>query len=241
MFKYLFNNFHYHLFDGYLIMTTFLIDYFQKKYPSKLIIHVPMTVDLNRFLQKPKKKQKELTYIGSLNNDKDGVNILIESFAIIYKKFPDYFLALYGDSNNLNYYVDLANKRGIPKNKIVFYGQIANKFIPEKLSNSSLLLLARPNSIQAQNGFPTKLGEYLASAIPTVITSVGEIPNYLKDGESSYIATPGDINSFASKMEEALNNYERAIQVGLNGRKVAEKYFNNSLQSKKIINFLNEL
>lgn len=239
--KYLFNKLHYHLFDGFLIMTTSLYKYFQQKYPSKPILHVPMTVDLSRFFKTLRQEKKELTYVGSLNNEKDGVNVLIESFAIIYKKFPDYHLALYGDSNNSNYYVDLANKLGIPKNNIVFFGHIANKFIPEILSNSSLLLLARPNSIQAQNGFPTKLGEYLATAKPTVVTSVGEIPNYLKDGESSYIAKPGDINSFASKMEEALYDYERAIQIGLNGRKVAENNFNNIKQTKNILTFINQL
>jgi len=100
--------------------------------------------------------------------------------------------------------------------------------------------LARPNNIQAENAFPTKLGEYLASSTPVVVTAVGEIPNYLKDGKSAFIAKPGDSENFANKIEEALSDYENALQVGINGRRVAETHFNNKIQTVKIIKFIQE-
>ncbi len=57
-----------------------------------------------------------------------------------------------------------------------------------------------PDSKQAQGGFPTKLGEYLATGNPVCATTVGEIPDYLVDGESVYFAVPGSVDSFADAM-----------------------------------------
>ena len=58
-----------------------------------------------------------------------------------------------------------------------------------------------------------------------VVTSVGEIPQFIKDGESGFLAIPGSADSFAQKMEEALSNKERAAAIGQNGKKVAEENF----------------
>jgi len=235
---------HYHLFDGYLLMTQNLIKYFNSQYPKIPSVHIKMTVDLERFSLKRMKDSKSLTYIGYLNNKKDGVDILIDAFSKITHKYPEYILTLYGEvvSNtiNLEYYINKAETLGIPKNKIIFYGKVDNSYIPQILANSKLVLLARPNNIQAENAFPTKLGEYLASSTPVVVTAVGEIPNYLKDGKSAFIAKPGDSENFANKIEEALSDYENALQVGINGRRVAETHFNNKIQTVKIIKFIQE-
>jgi hypothetical protein len=42
-------------------------------------------------------------------------------------------------------------------------------------------------------------------------------------------------------MERALGDYENAVRVGANGRKVAEEYFNKDLQARKLLAFLEEL
>ncbi|MEO7491038.1 MAG: glycosyltransferase, partial [Ferruginibacter sp.] len=99
----------------------------------------------------------------------------------------------------------------------------------------------RPDSKQAQGGFPTKLGEYLATGNPVCATSVGEIPDYLVDAESIYFAEPGSINSFTIAMERALSNTEEARSIGMKGREVAEKHFNKDIQSKIFYHFLKEV
>ena len=42
-------------------------------------------------------------------------------------------------------------------------------------------------------------------------------------------------------MEKALNNPENSERVGLNGKMVAEKYFNKDVQAKKLFKFFKEL
>jgi glycosyltransferase involved in cell wall biosynthesis len=239
--KFIFNNFHYNLFDGYLLMTKNLISYFKKR-SNTPYLHAPMTVELDRFnieLNKTKKDKDYIVYTGFLDDKKDGIDILIKAFAGVVKRHKTFELFIYGPAHSeveLQKYYRLVEKIGI-SNQVHFKGSVTREVITNKIMEAKILVLPRPESLQAQHGFPTKLGEYLATGNPTLVTRVGEIPDYLTDGKNSYIAIPGDILSLENKMLEIIDNYPKARNVGLEGRKIAEEHFNNIAVTRNIITF----
>ena len=93
------------------------------------------------------------------------------------------------------------------------------------MAGARCLVLARPDSLQARAGFPTKLGEYLALGRPVVATMVGEIPCFLKDGVSAYLAEAGNANDIAEKIRMVFSDRDYAESIGKAGRVVAEKFF----------------
>ena len=108
-----------------------------------------------------------------------------------------------------------------------------------KLLNSAAgLVLAKPTSNQADTCFPTKLGEYLSSGNPIVVTRTGEIPLYLKDGENAYIAEPDSVEDFTEKLKQLLDNPIQAKEIGKKGREVAKEKFNYYELSKKVIELI---
>ncbi len=228
--------------DVFSIMTITLINYY-KKYVgvNTKIIHVPMTVDFSRFkqnvLDKPDKHY--IGYCGTMSNKKDGVIILIKSFIKIMNIFPDMSLYLAGHEVPKDDY--LMQKEYILKNnahnRIRYVGALTKEEMPDFLSNADVLALARPQSKQAEGGFPTKLGEYLATGKPVCVTKVGEIDNYLIDNESAFMAEPDSVDSFADALKRALTD-ENASEIGRNGRNVAFENFNKDIQTKKLYDFL---
>lgn len=235
-------------YEGMALMTKTLIEHYKKKSnQGPKLLHLPMTVDLNRFdLHKEytlpvNLKKPYIAFVGVMNDLKDGVNILIDAFGKIAEEIQDVNLYLYGfwqyDSPGHQKQIEKMNLQG----RIFYMGTVNRDDIPNIIMNAELLVLPRPDSKQAQGGFPTKLGEYLATGKPVCCTSVGEIPDYLVDGESVYFAEPGSVDSFANVMRRALINPEIAKQTGLNGRKVAEKHFNMKIQAKILYNFLKSL
>jgi glycosyltransferase involved in cell wall biosynthesis len=234
-------------FTGLALMTKSLVEYYKNIIDGDKVknCHLPMTVDLNRFkdeLTQPVEfKGSYILFVGVMNDNKDGVNILIESFAKMKSKYPDYYLYLVGpwqpDSTGHQL---LIKKLGL-QSSVKWMGEYPRNVIPSIIKNSKLLVLPRPDSRQAEGGFPTKLGEYLASGIPVCATTVGEIPDYLVDNESVFFANPGSIDSFTEAMERALFDPSNAKRIGLNGRKVAEKEFNKDIQAKKLFDFLKEI
>ena len=230
--------------DYFACMTNTLLDHYRKMAkPEAKFIHLPMTVDLKRFIGIPDTtiySKPYIAYTGTFNNAKDGVDVLIKSFAKIANKYPQYHLYLAGFWHyDVPMQEKLIEEFGLT-NRITYLGVLNKDQIPVFVCNADLLVLSRPDSHQAQGGFPTKLGEYLATGNPVCVTKVGEIPDYLEDNVSAFMATPGDVDSFADAMDRALSNPDNAKKVGLAGREVAEREFNSEIQAKRLYEFLQE-
>jgi len=235
------------IFDGIVVMTNSLEDYFRKKKSSNAsILIMPMTVEHDRFEYDDSESPIDceyIAYIGSFGDNKDGVYDLIKAFSLI--EFDNYHIKLMiiGDSkkmvemNALNQY---CNTLGV-ENKIIFTGRIPRDLVPSYLNNAKLLALARPDSTRAQGGFPTKLGEYLSTGKPVLVTTVGEIPNYLEDGKNAFLSQPGDPEEFAKKMMYILENYTEACIVGKKGQELALTTFNNKYQANRLQCYLNNI
>jgi len=204
-----------------------------------------MVVDPLRFeciTKTIKNAEKIITYCGGLDGDKDGVPILIKSFSLIADEFPLFKLQLVGSLHNESTRLNLRSlvqKLNI-NDKVIFTGRIRRDNIPEYLCNSDFLVLARPNNKQAEGGFPTKLGEYLATGKPVVVTNVGEISNFLIDQKNAFVAEPDSAEKFANKLREALLN-KNSSQIGLEGKKLVHNEFHYLTQAKELEKFILEV
>lgn len=169
--------------DGLFVISSQLKKYFVDNGLDAWKVHViNMTVDSNRFsnIEKNKTTERYIAYCGTASNNKDGVDELIKAFSIVANSIDDIKLYIIGKIptkedkvNNLALIENLNLKE-----KIVLTGVVSSNKMPQMLKNAEALVLDRPNSLQAQYGFPTKLGEYLLTGNPVVVTKVGDIPLY---------------------------------------------------------------
>ena len=229
--------------DLFGVMTKTLIGYYSEMAkPDAKFMHLPMTVDLSRFDKVSNSgdnnKKPYIAFTGTMNNKKDGVDVLIKAFAKIASRYPSLHLYLAGFWHyDVPMQDALISDFGL-KGRVHRVGVLSRDQIPPFVCNASLLALSRPDSHQAQGGFPTKLGEYLATGNPVCVTKVGEIPDYLEDNVSAFMAEPGDVDSFADAMDRALQDQANAKRVGATGRKVAEENFDAEKQAKRLSQFL---
>ena len=121
---------------------------------------------------------------------------------------------------------------------MLFTGKLPRNDIPAYICNAELLALARPRSIVADAGFPSKVSEYLSTGRPVVVTKVGEIPAYLTDGQNAFLADPDSVSDFAEKLRLALMDEAQAMKVGTNGKEIAQSVFNYRFQATRILRFL---
>ena len=103
------------------------------------------------------------------------------------------------------------------------------------------MLLPRAESLFSQAGLPNKLGEYLATGKPVVVTKTGDIGMYLRDRIDAFLVQPNDIQAFADTLRYVLNNPNEAAEVGLNGQKVAMEAFDTDRNCKRLIDFVKEV
>jgi len=229
--------------DFMFVITRNLCVYFAKFTKAK-IYHIPMTVDLKRFtkLYQNLFDFPYIAYCGTMNKNKDGVDILVKAFKKITNEIPQHKLVLIGPMTPKRDFQDILSfieERKITE-RILFTGQVNSDKIPQYLQHADCLCLARPDSKQAHGGFPSKLGEYLATGKPVVVTKVGEIPSYLQNNVNAYLAEPDSVDSFSEKLREVFSNQKKAAMIGSAGRDIALNDFNAHIQAEKMTDFFKE-
>ncbi len=227
-------------FDGFIVISRALAAYFKPYLKAGIEpFLLPILVEPERFCMKQQVMKDLVSYCGSMQGNKDGVPILIDAFSRIARAFPAIKLRLIGstdfpDFKEIQKRIKELNLEG----RIEFTGSVGREEMPSLLLESKVLALARPESKQAEGGFPTKLGEYLATGRITVVTSVGEIPRYLTHKRHALLAKPGSVEDFVKKLTEALSDDRVNEIMAKEGKKLADELFNYKVQGKKLYHWL---
>lgn len=226
---------------GMLVISQALKHYFESQ-GIKNIVVINMFVDAERFDEERQtaSEEKYVGYCGTISPFKDGVNVLLKAFALFRQSHLDYTLKLIGrfESEEAEQYLKTLVKELCITESVNFTGMVSPEEMPRILCGAKLLALARPENEQAMYGFPTKLGEYLATGRPVVVTNVGEIGFFLKDMENCRMAKPSDEQDFADKMNWVADNYEEALHLGRKGKGLTKTEFSCRKQSKRVLAFM---
>jgi glycosyltransferase involved in cell wall biosynthesis len=125
--------------------------------------------------------------------------------------------------------------------RVDFTGQVVREDLVGLLSSARVLVLPRPAGAFSQAGLPTKVGEYLASARPVVVTANGDIGLYLRDGVDAYLVPPDDLAAFGERLRYVLGHPDEATEVGRRGRQAAQMHFDPVVHGRRILEYVREL
>ena len=228
--------------DAYISISETLRDYFCNIVAKPSYILSSIT-DVSRFRLPSKISSLEQTpylcYMGNLELAKDDVDNIVNAFALIASKYPSLILKLYGNPSNKDKGIlnSLIKKHRL-ENRVFFMGKVSFDEVPSILCNAKVLLSSQPNTVRASGGFPTKLGEYLASGVPTLLTNVGENARYVNDGIHVFFVEPNDSVKYANKLDYILSNYSHALKVAESGKNLLFENFSNTKRGKEVLDFL---
>jgi glycosyltransferase involved in cell wall biosynthesis len=228
---------------GYISMTDVLIEFYDAILFKSGIVISSIT-DISRFTPlnyKKNHKRKNLTYLGNMELSKDNVDNIINAFATLVTDFNDIDLYLYGTPSiqDKEFLDSLIEKHHI-SDRVFFRFALYNE-VPDVLYQSYILLSSQPQTKRASGGFPTKLGEYLATGVPVLLTNVGEISNYVTDRQEVYLSVPDSPLDYANKLRDILTNYDEAIEVGKRGKKLIIESYSHVHAGKLIIEFIKKI
>lgn len=235
----------YKFFCGRILMTNELKKFYNEQVCSKPTYILCSVVKTDRFTNVVKSTHIDrpyLCYMGNMMIAKDNVDNIIDAFSIVSERFPQYELRLYGtpNKNDLDFVKNCIEKHGL-SNRVKIMGRVNFGDVPQILCDATILLTSQPITKRAAGGFPTKLAEYMLSHTPAIVTNVGEIHNYVKDGEHVYMVPPCNPIKYAEKIEYILTHpYESKI-VSENAYKLAMTDFNAKVATKGLVEFLNRL
>ncbi|MYL66709.1 glycosyltransferase [Halorubrum distributum] len=113
------------------------------------------------------------------------------------------------------------------QDQITFTGYLEYEAYLEEINQCSLLLAPskRAESGDSEGGAPTVLIEAQASGKPVVATTHADIPYVVEDGETGFLASPGDVPELAKALQHCVRDPELMMQMGQAGvQRMAERH-----------------
>lgn len=176
-------------------------------------------------------------YIGNLAHRE--VDYLLDIAAQVRERLPGFHLTVYGDALDSRHQELMGHvcDAGL-SSAVTILPAVPSSDIPRILEKASVLLLPRAKGEFSQAGFPNKLGEYLASGRPVIVTRVGDIPEYLQDESTAFLVDPDDSRAFADRVVSVLSNRELAERVGAAGQGYAAEHLEAANVASALLRFV---
>jgi glycosyltransferase involved in cell wall biosynthesis len=156
----------------------------------------------------------------------DGVDVLINAFALVLKRLPSAKLLIVGGGRKyFREVVQLAKKLGVD-GSIIFTGWVPHRTVPGYIALADVGVMPLRSTLETNCYLSFKLFEYWAMGKPVVVSRVKAISKIVKDGVNGVLVEPGDVKDLAEALLCTLSDSGKAKLMGENGRRMVVGLYN---------------
>jgi glycosyltransferase involved in cell wall biosynthesis len=156
--------------------------------------------------------------------------------ALIHREYPSARFAVAGDFGWRERYEARFSAAGLGET-VRFLGRV-DAMSDFFRAMDLVLLTSRSRSIEAS---PNALLEAMAAGLPIVATSVGGVPEIVRDGRNGYLVADGDVSAFVHRVLELLRAPARREAFGAAGRAYALSHHRTSAVVSEFVRSLREV
>ncbi|MCA9271200.1 MAG: glycosyltransferase, partial [Planctomycetales bacterium] len=201
----------------------FLVEF--ERFPAAKVRVIPNGVDTNRFQPRPEAAAQLRHELGipadapvaglvaALRPEKNH-ELFLETAALVSRRIPAAHFVLAGDGPQRQI-IEAAIDRLKLRDRVHLLGTRSD--VPEVLSTCDVFLLTSDNEAS-----PVSILEAMAVGLPVVATQVGSVPESVVQGETGFLAPPGDAAALAAGVEPLLADAALRGRFGAAGRRHVE-------------------
>ncbi len=175
--------------DGLICISDFLADYYDN-INNKIILPPLVDTSNKKWNVNVNNNNNKLSFIyaGSPGNNKDKINLVIESLINIYNKNLNIEFNLVGlDTNEyLDIYPEHKSKIRDIKKFTHFHGRISHEKVILLTKKSDFTIFFREKNKANMAGFPTKFVESITCGTPVITNKTSDLKKYLKEGKNGF-------------------------------------------------------
>lgn len=171
--------------------------------------------------------------VGRISEQK-GPDVFIEAAGLVEKRIPEAVFCIIGDGSQRSWIESMVKSYGM-EGKIYISGWVDDA-LPYIRKFDIGVLLSR------WEGFGLSVAEYMLSEIPIVVTSAGNLANFVERGNSGIVVPVDDPQATSNALIRIRKDAEFASQLGKNGYEFVQSNLNENrfheeyLQLLKMVN-----
>ncbi len=202
--------------DAFVVVSPELKEFYESKIKCPCI-YIPNAIeDIPSKISS--RMEKRMISIGRLSHEK-GYTDLMDVFKIVHQKHPEWKLDIIGDGVERDLIEQKIKQNGLEQ-AVTLHGFQDKTYINQHLFNSSIYVMA-----SLTESFGIVLLEAFSYGLPCVAFDSAEGANLLiSNNWDGYLIPNRDKKQMAKRICELIQNQNRRIIMGDNGRKKAEKY-----------------
>ena len=217
--------------DGVVAISRFLSDWARLEAlrvgKELTIVDVPIVVDAEEAGPSAATEDPPLVVFAGSPAYDETVRFIFAAMREVWRTHADCRLAVTGPREGdpaSRWLAAAAAEAGVTR-QVELRGHVDRAELLRLYRGARALLIPLFDDTRSRARFPTKIGEYLASARPVVSTSVGEMPRHFTDGVDAVLCPAGDPVSYGRAITGLLDDTARADAIGRHGRRLAETTF----------------
>ena len=215
--------------DAVTAISNYLAQYVRSQNSRVPVSIIPNGVDVSKF--KPDGEHNSKTIITTSRLvEKNGIGDLIDAVDVVKKEIPDIKLFIAG-GGHLREGLKLKVKSLKLENNVEFIGEVSNDLLPQYLAKASIFV--RPS---LSEGLGTAFLEAMAAGLAVIGTSVGGIPDFLKDGETGLFCKVANPEDLADKIIRLIKDDGLRNRLSDSGRRLVQEKYNWDKVAKEIQN-----
>jgi len=168
----------------------------------------------------------------------NGLDAVLDAAAELKKrKRIDIKLVLVGHGKLKTQLVKRAEKEGL--DNVIFHDPVNKNRLAGLMARADIGLQILMNVPAFYYGTsPNKFFDYIAAGLPVLINYPGWLADMIKEYECGFAIEPENPQVFADTLEQAANNREQMIKMGIKGRQLAKQEFDRSILSNRFVDLL---
>jgi glycosyltransferase involved in cell wall biosynthesis len=149
-----------------------------------------------------------------------GLELLINAYKLVSKKYKDVVLFLIGDGPMMLQLKSKAANSGL-KDNVVFAGTINHRKLPEYISVFDVAVMPHSN----EYGSPMKIYEYMAMSKPVIAPRFGPLEDGITHGSEGLLFKPENTEELIVSLERLIEDRSLREEMGRSGReKILSKH-----------------
>lgn len=187
--------------DRFMVLSESFIIHFEcftgiKQHPKLIVQQNPITIDTDNCDVDISAKSNEIVYVGRINHYQKRISRVIETWALIEDKYPEWCLKIVGDGEDKSAVEDLCTMLGLQR---VYFEGFQRPI--EYYKRASILILT-----SEYEGWGLVLVEGMSlGVIPVVYGSYSAVYDIIENGKNGLIVEAGSDGFHAELMANALS------------------------------------
>ena len=220
--------------DGIISISSYLSEFYKGK--ECPVVQIPPTLDIlgpdRPVIKRTNSKMLKLVYAGDPGR-KDLLKPVVEGMRMVDPSGANLELTIIGPTED-QVCVACSLER-VPESGIVVLGRLPQREVSKFVQEADFSVILRTPARFSSAGFPTKLVESMANAVPVIANLTSDIGCFLLDGEDGIVCEDHSAASFAEALQRVVKLSSDEI---LNMKKAA---YSNSIASFDYRNYAKPL